>query len=51
LGISRLVLNLDDGSTLKLIWMPRGPFARMSGPVSEVGDALRQVLGAKVTIQ
>jgi hypothetical protein len=51
LGVSRLVLNLSDGTTLKLIWMPRGPLAKMSGPVSEVADALRRVLGARVTIE
>jgi hypothetical protein len=51
LGVSRLVLNLSDGTTLKLIWMPRGPLAKMSGPASEVADALRRVLGARVAIE
>ena len=48
LGISRLVLNLRDGSTLKLIWMPRGPWSKVNGPLSEVAHALRRALGARV---
>jgi hypothetical protein len=50
-GVSRLLLDLNDGSTLKLIWMPRGPLAQLNGPATEVADTLRRVLGARITVE
>jgi hypothetical protein len=41
---------LNDDDALRLIWMPRGPLIKMNPPVGAVADVLRQVLGARITI-